>query len=189
MAEEAAHSRVQAGVQFPSDTSAGLELGRKVAERVIELAKADGSDAVWAGSVPTGPCKWTGTRPGNVTMPGWKPILLAAANEFRPPVPPDCHSAAVKAETDAVRQFERKALGTGSSPAGKFPQGGPARADHREGQPGDTRGDDRHNAIAREFFMHKFRQLGFIEYNGHLNVHSSLLSVVLHDQPQPRVRM
>jgi membrane-associated phospholipid phosphatase len=107
MAEEAAHSRVQAGVQFPSDTSAGLELGRKVAERVIELAKADGSDAKWTGTVPTGPCKWTGTKPGNVTMPGWKPILLAAADEFRPPAPPDCQSAAVKAETDAVRQFKR----------------------------------------------------------------------------------
>src|SRR5881409_3300008 len=31
------------------------------------------------------------------------------------------------------------------------------------------------------FFMNKFRRLGFIEYNGHLEVHSSLLSVVLHD--------
>jgi len=30
-------------------------------------------------------------------------------------------------------------------------------------------------------FMHKFRKLGFIEYNGDLKVHSSLLSVVLHD--------
>jgi CRP-like cAMP-binding protein len=34
------------------------------------------------------------------------------------------------------------------------------------------------------FFMNKFRQLGFIDYNGDLVVHSSLLSVVLHDQPQ-----
>src|ERR1019366_3911538 len=31
------------------------------------------------------------------------------------------------------------------------------------------------------FFMNKFRKLGFIAYNGHLEVHSSLLSVVLHD--------
>jgi CRP/FNR family cyclic AMP-dependent transcriptional regulator len=31
------------------------------------------------------------------------------------------------------------------------------------------------------FFMNKFRKLGFIKYNGHLEVHSSLLSVVLHD--------
>jgi CRP/FNR family cyclic AMP-dependent transcriptional regulator len=39
------------------------------------------------------------------------------------------------------------------------------------------------------FFMNKFRKMGFIDYNGHLNVHSSLLSVVLHDQPQLRNRM
>ena len=32
-------------------------------------------------------------------------------------------------------------------------------------------------------FMNKFRKLGFIDYNGHLEVHSSLLSVVLNDQP------
>ena len=31
------------------------------------------------------------------------------------------------------------------------------------------------------FFMNKFRKLGFIEYNGTLKVHSSLVSVVLHD--------
>lgn len=33
------------------------------------------------------------------------------------------------------------------------------------------------------FFMNKFRKLGFIEYNGGLTVHDSLLSVVLHDAP------
>ena len=33
-------------------------------------------------------------------------------------------------------------------------------------------------------FMNKFRKLGFIDYNGHLEIHSSLLSVVLHDKPQ-----
>ncbi len=31
------------------------------------------------------------------------------------------------------------------------------------------------------FFMNRFRKLGFIEYNGKLEVHSSLLNVVLHD--------
>lgn len=31
------------------------------------------------------------------------------------------------------------------------------------------------------FFMNKFRKLGFLEYNGGVHVHSSLLSVVLHD--------
>jgi CRP/FNR family transcriptional regulator, cyclic AMP receptor protein len=37
------------------------------------------------------------------------------------------------------------------------------------------------------FFMNKFRQLGFINYNGTLEVHSSLLSVVLHDQPRVKI--
>jgi len=31
------------------------------------------------------------------------------------------------------------------------------------------------------FFMNRFRKLGFIEYNGGLHVHSSLLNIVLHD--------
>jgi len=33
-------------------------------------------------------------------------------------------------------------------------------------------------------FMNKFRQSGFIDYNGHLEIHSSLLSVVLAEQPR-----
>ena len=35
-------------------------------------------------------------------------------------------------------------------------------------------------------FMNRFRELGLIDYNGHIEVHSSLLNVVLHDQPQLR---
>ncbi|MFN2527098.1 MAG: Crp/Fnr family transcriptional regulator [Candidatus Baltobacteraceae bacterium] len=31
------------------------------------------------------------------------------------------------------------------------------------------------------FFLNKFRKLGFIEYNGSMHIHSSLLNVVLHD--------
>jgi CRP-like cAMP-binding protein len=31
------------------------------------------------------------------------------------------------------------------------------------------------------FFMNRFRKLGFVEYNGSLKIHSSLLNVVLHD--------
>jgi CRP/FNR family transcriptional regulator, cyclic AMP receptor protein len=34
-------------------------------------------------------------------------------------------------------------------------------------------------------FMNKFRHLGFIDYNGHLEIHSSLLSVVLDEQSPP----
>jgi len=31
------------------------------------------------------------------------------------------------------------------------------------------------------FFLNKFRKLGFIEYNGGIRINNSLLSVVLHD--------
>jgi CRP/FNR family transcriptional regulator, cyclic AMP receptor protein len=33
------------------------------------------------------------------------------------------------------------------------------------------------------FFMNKFRKLGFIDYNGCIEVRSSLFNVVLHDEP------
>jgi CRP-like cAMP-binding protein len=36
------------------------------------------------------------------------------------------------------------------------------------------------------FFMNRFRQHGFIDYNGRIKVHKSLLNVVLHDQPNGR---
>jgi CRP/FNR family transcriptional regulator, cyclic AMP receptor protein len=36
------------------------------------------------------------------------------------------------------------------------------------------------------FFMNKFRELGFVKYNGHIEVHSSLLDVVLRDKPEIR---
>jgi hypothetical protein len=38
------------------------------------------------------------------------------------------------------------------------------------------------------FFMNRFRKLGFIEYNGRIKVHKSLLNVVLHEQFTERNR-
>jgi hypothetical protein len=35
--------------------------------------------------------------------------------------------------------------------------------------------------------MNKFRKLGFIEYNGKLEVHSSLLNVILYDKPDRKI--
>jgi membrane-associated phospholipid phosphatase len=107
MAEQAGWSRVRAGLQYPSDYEAGLALGRRVAEQVIAKAKADGSDAVWTGSVPTGPCRWIGSNPGNVTAANWNPLLLDSPSQFRPPPPPACDSPEVQAEAAAVRTFPR----------------------------------------------------------------------------------
>ena len=107
MAEQAGWSRVRAGLQYPSDYEAGLDLGRRVAEQVIAKAKADGSDAPWTGTVPTGPCKWKGVNPGNVTAANWTPLLLDSPGQFRPPAPPPCDSPEVQAEAAAVRTFPR----------------------------------------------------------------------------------
>jgi membrane-associated phospholipid phosphatase len=107
MAEEAGWSRVLAGVQYPSDYYAGLELGRRVAEQVIAKAQSDGSNVPWTGTVPVGPCKWTGVNPGNAAAATWTPLLLSSPSQFRPPPPPDCSSAPVQAETAAVLTFPR----------------------------------------------------------------------------------
>ena len=107
MAAEAARSRLYAGLQYPSDYFAGLDLGKQVAAKVIAMAQADGSDAVWTGTVPTGKCIWTGSNPGNVTAANWKPLLLAAPNEFRPAPPPACDSAQMMQQVADVRDFPR----------------------------------------------------------------------------------
>lgn len=107
LAEEAGKSRLYAGVEYPSDYAAGMELGRRVAEQVIAKARLDGSDATWTGSVPTGPCRWIGANPGNVTGANWKPLLMATPSEFRPAPPPPCDSPAVQAELAEVRNYPR----------------------------------------------------------------------------------
>lgn len=73
-AEEASRSRVVAGVVFPSDAQAGLDLGRKVAEHVIAYAKI--SDTKWSGSMPSGPGYWKGENPGGVNDVEWKTFAL-----------------------------------------------------------------------------------------------------------------
>jgi membrane-associated phospholipid phosphatase len=107
MAEQAAWSRVLAGVQYPSDYHAGLTLGRRVAEQVIAKAANDGSAAAWTGTVPTGPCRWVGANPGNAAAANWHPLLLGSPSRFRPPPPPACDTPQVQAELAAVRTFPR----------------------------------------------------------------------------------
>ena len=60
----------------------------------------------------------------------------------------------------------------------------------KEGQPEEVIGKISQERLAEmigttrsrvSFFLNKFRRLGFIEYNGGMHVHSSLLNVVLHD--------
>src|SRR3989475_1580160 len=67
----------------------------------------------------------------------------------------------------------------------------------KEGRPEPIVGKFRQETLAEmigttrsrvSLFMNKFRKLGFIEYNGKLEVHNSLLNVVLHDKPEIRTR-
>lgn len=107
IAEEAARSRLFAGVEYPSDYAAGLELGRQIGARVVQRAREDGSAIPWTGTIPTGPCMWVGTNPGNVSAANWRPILLASPSEFRPAPPPACTSDRVRAELAEVRTYQR----------------------------------------------------------------------------------
>ena len=88
MAQEAAESRVAAGVAYPSDGAAGLELGRAVGELVVAVAKADGSDAVFdPATMPTGPGIWDGD-PATLAYPTlgtWKTWVLEDGSAMRPP--------------------------------------------------------------------------------------------------------
>jgi PAP2 superfamily len=112
-AAEAARSREHAGVQYPSDTAAGLQLGRQVAELVIERARHDGSQVAWTGKLPTEPGRWNLTRyPAGATpvaplFGSYKPWVLASGSEMRPPAPPAFDSAEKAAELAEVVNFQR----------------------------------------------------------------------------------
>ena len=94
-----------AGVVYPSDTRAGLDLGKAVAARVIEYLKMDGKK--WEGTVPVGPGLWVGSNPGGVDDVGWKLFVLSSASQFRPGPPPAPDSPERAAEIAEVKNFKR----------------------------------------------------------------------------------
>ncbi len=89
MARAASQSRIDAGVQFPSDVEAGWKLGEAVAKQIIERAKNDGSAVKWNGVMNQDPKKWTGKFPMGITLPMFPTIVLRSADQFRPGPPPD----------------------------------------------------------------------------------------------------
>ena len=112
MAEEAADSRVAAGVAYPSDRAAGLDLGRRVGERVVAYAKADRSDAAFdPASMPSGAGVWSGD-PATLAYPTlgtWKTWVLASGDQFRPGPPPAPASPEHLAEVAEVKNYPRDA--------------------------------------------------------------------------------
>lgn len=104
-AEDAAHSRVAAGVQYPSDVAAGLELGRMVGAAVVEHGKHDRHDLAWDGVIPAGPGLWTGTNPITPVAGKWQPWVLGSGADLRPGPPPVFGSTAFTADLQEVITF------------------------------------------------------------------------------------
>ena len=109
-AEEASQSRLLAGTDYPSDVTAGLELGRQVAARVIERAKTDGSDAQWTGTIPTEAGKWSGKDPIAPLAGTWKTWVLGSPDEFRPAPRAAYNSEQIVKELEELKTFERTNL-------------------------------------------------------------------------------
>ena len=112
-AAEAARSRLLAGVEYPSDSQAGLALGRQVGALVVERAQRDGSDAPWTGRVPDEPGRWSlagypeGTQPAAPTFGTLRPWVLAAGSQFRPGPPPAAEFDQAAADLAQVTGFPR----------------------------------------------------------------------------------
>jgi membrane-associated phospholipid phosphatase len=106
-ADEAAQSRLAAGVAYPSDVAAGLALGRRVGERAVAWGKADGSDATWDGGVPDETGLWTGSNPIEPLAGTWKPWVLTAGSQFRPGPPPARDSEQMARELAEVKNYPR----------------------------------------------------------------------------------
>ncbi len=124
-AEEEGRSRVLAGVQYPSDVAAGLALGKAVAEKVIESAKADGSDVVWDGTMPSGPGYWTGEKPVDPVSGSWKTWVLASGDQFRPPPPPAYDSEQMHTELMALETYTPTFASNATAYFWQSPAGGP----------------------------------------------------------------
>jgi hypothetical protein len=88
-----------------ADVAAGEAVGRAIGAAVVARATADRFDAVWTGSVPTGPGLWTGTAPLLPLLGQMQPFFLASGGEFRPPPPPAFGSPLFVAALAEVRRL------------------------------------------------------------------------------------
>ena len=113
----------------------GEIVGRVVGAEVVELARRDRFDAVWTGSVPTGPGYWSSdlNPPGPPQLPllgQMRPFFMESGDQFRPAPPPAFGSPEFLAALAEVRRLsdgrtaeqlriaQRWALTTGSLVSG-----------------------------------------------------------------------
>jgi hypothetical protein len=89
MADRLMRSRVDAGTAFPSDTKAGFELGKRIAEEEITKTKDYTTTAVWDGKTPESSQYWKGKFALFPTAGLSKTVVLQNGSVFRPAPPPD----------------------------------------------------------------------------------------------------
>jgi membrane-associated phospholipid phosphatase len=111
LADEAATSRLQAGLNLRRDTDAGLALGRAIGARAIAIAEDDAPASAWDGSGrPTGDGYWEPTPPAFVEQPQeplaptWHRWVLTSADQYRPAPPPAFASQGWNSQLAAVRE-------------------------------------------------------------------------------------
>ena len=115
LAEEAARSRLYAGVQYPSDMTAGLNLGGSVGDVVVAHARQDGSDMASSASFPPAAGVWGNSNAVTPLAGQWQPWVLTSASELRPAAPPAAGSAEAAAQVNAVKTQGRDNVTTHSA--------------------------------------------------------------------------
>ncbi|HEX2058261.1 MAG TPA: phosphatase PAP2 family protein [Actinomycetota bacterium] len=125
LAEQAAQSRLWAGVAYRSDVRAGLDLGRAVAAAVIERADADGHKRPWdfaaerlcstEGCEGEDEAHWVPTPVGFQYPPSdpmaskWETYLMESPGQFLPPPPPAYGSPQFMTELEEVKRLSTEA--------------------------------------------------------------------------------
>jgi len=89
MAKQLMDARITSGMAFPSDAAAGFALGKRIAEKEMEMTKDFVTTASWDGKIPDKPGSWKGKFAMFPTAGQNKTIVLISSNEFRPAPPPD----------------------------------------------------------------------------------------------------
>lgn len=89
LAKQLMDSRIAAGVAFPSDVQAGFDLGKRIAEKEIEMTKDYVSTDIWDGKIPDKPGLWRGKYAMHPMAGKNKTVVLESSSEFRPAPPPD----------------------------------------------------------------------------------------------------
>lgn len=105
MAQREMAARIATGTVFPSDTRAGFELGKRIAEKEIDYTKDFVNKTAWDGKVPAEPGHWTGKFAMFPLAGQNKTVVLKSGSQFRPGPPPDF--AKDMAEMKAYKQTVR----------------------------------------------------------------------------------